>query len=75
PIECLHLDCFGFSRGAAAARNFIHAAILRHEDTLKDRLQSSDHRVSAVKVKFAGLYDTVASHGFLSGNDTRVNFP
>jgi hypothetical protein len=70
PIESLYLDCFGFSRGAAAARNFIHSAIFRSEDTLTHRLQSNGHVAWEIKVKFVGLYDTVASHGFIAGNDT-----
>jgi hypothetical protein len=71
-IECLHLDCFGFSRGAAAARNFIYSAILGSEDTLKSRLRASGYGVSEIKVMFVGLYDTVASHGVVHGNDTHA---
>jgi hypothetical protein len=69
-IECLHLDCFGFSRGAAAARNFIYSSLLRNDGTLKSRLESIGHCVSEIRVKFVGLYDTVASHGVVQGNDT-----
>jgi hypothetical protein len=70
PIESLYLDCFGFSRGAAAARNFIHSAIFRTENSLIHQLQSNRHVVWETKIKFVGLYDTVASHGLLSCNDT-----
>jgi hypothetical protein len=69
-IECLHLDCFGFSRGAAAARNFIYSALLSGENTLELRLQSSGCGVGEIKVKFVGLYDTVVSYGVLRSNDT-----
>lgn len=69
-IEYLHLDCFGFSRGAAAARNFIYSSLLGSEDTLKLRLKSIGHCVGEIKVKFVGLYDTVASHGLIYNNDT-----
>jgi hypothetical protein len=69
-IECLHLDCFGFSRGAAAARNFIYSALLESENTLNLRLQFSGYSVGEIKVKFVGLYDTVASYGVIHDNDT-----
>ncbi|MCM0084226.1 DUF2235 domain-containing protein [Geomonas sp. Red32] len=69
-IEFLHLDCFGFSRGAAAARHFIHAALFREKDTLVSKLQSSGHFVGEVKIRFVGLYDTVASYGLSNHNDT-----
>ncbi|GFO58415.1 hypothetical protein GMST_07400 [Geomonas silvestris] len=69
-IECLHLDCFGFSRGAAAARNFIYSVLFGQQNTLKLRLQSSTHYVGEIKVKFVGLYDTVASYGLNHRNDT-----
>jgi len=69
-IECLHLDCFGFSRGAAAARNFTHSALLGKQSSLEIGLQARGHHVSEIKVKFVGLYDTVASYGLLHSNDT-----
>jgi len=62
----LSLDVFGFSRGAAAARHFIHQAMLDKQiqnqlvDELKYKLQPK-----AVKVHFVGLYDTVSIHGVL----------
>lgn len=68
-IQCLHLDCFGFSRGAAAARNFIYSTIYRRDNTLKQRLQSGGHCAKEIKVKFVGLYDTVASYGLIHNND------
>ncbi|GFO70025.1 hypothetical protein GMLC_36040 [Geomonas limicola] len=70
-INCLHLDCFGFSRGAAAARSFIHSALLGKQSNLKLKLKSCGHVVHEIKVKFIGLFDTVASYGFNPSNDTR----
>jgi len=68
-IGCLHLDCFGFSRGAAAARHFIHSVLLGNQ-TLRIRLQSHGHAVHEIRFKFVGLFDTVASYGIFSSNDT-----
>jgi LysM repeat protein len=69
-IETVYLDAFGFSRGAAAARYFIHAALERNDTNVKNMLESKGYTVSAVKIKFIGLYDTVASYGFKHGDDT-----
>jgi hypothetical protein len=66
----LYLDAFGFSRGAAAARYFVHSALEEEGDTLKTRLSAIGYSVNIVKVKFVGLYDTVASYQILHGNDT-----
>ena len=48
------IDVFGFSRGAAMARDFINT--LAYNDELK------------YKIKFVGIFDTVGSFG-LPGND------
>jgi LysM repeat protein len=69
-IETVYLDAFGFSRGAAAARHFIHAALERSDTNVKKILESKGYTVSAVKIKFIGLYDTVASYGFNHDKDT-----
>ena len=69
-IEYVYLDAFGFSRGAAAARYFIHAALERSDTSVKKILESKGYTVSAVKIKFIGLYDTVASYGFEHRDDT-----
>jgi LysM repeat protein len=69
-IETVYLDAFGFSRGAAAARYFIHAALERNDTNVKNMLESKGYTVSAVKIKFIGLYDTVASYGLEHGDDT-----
>lgn len=71
PITYIHLDSFGFSRGAAAARHFIHKALRSSEDQLKPRLESAGYSVGSVKMRFVGLFDTVASLGAYHGNDTR----
>ena len=68
-IEKLTLDVFGFSRGAAAARHFIYKAILV-ENSVKKMLRDKGYKVGKVEVCFAGLFDTVSSHGFKFSNDT-----
>jgi hypothetical protein len=70
-IETVYLDAFGFSRGAAAARYFIHAALKRSDTNVKKILESKGYTVSTVKIKFIGLYDTVASYGFNHDYDTK----
>ena len=67
-IEELTLDVFGFSRGAAAARNFIHEALESSNKTLQANLELRQYtfgkKEGAVTVCFAGLYDTVSAYGF-----------
>ncbi len=70
-IDYIHLDAFGFSRGAAAARYFVFAALKREGKTLRDRLVARGYSVNSVEVKFIGLFDTVASYGFIHTDDTR----
>ncbi len=65
-IDLLTLDVIGFSRGAAAARNFIHEALSEKNGTsLKNRLEDQGYTVNAkaIEVCFAGLYDTVSTWG------------
>ena len=62
------LDVFGFSRGAAAARNFIYEALnddqgCKRSHSLKTRLKHVMLEAQEVKVKFAGLFDTVSTYG------------
>lgn len=75
-FEFIHVDVFGFSRGAAAARHCIHCL---HNGWavgdffipgLQTRLETADAEVNELKVRFAGLYDTVASFGVVHWNDT-----
>lgn len=71
PINLIHIDCFGFSRGAAAARHFIYKLIDKSQETLKQKLVLLGYSVNQVDVKFVGLYDTVASCGVNHEDDTR----
>lgn len=68
-ISQIVLDAFGFSRGAAAARNFVHKA-LKADDHLAQRLRSAGYTVGPVIVRFVGLFDTVASYDINHDNDT-----
>lgn len=64
-IEELTIDVFGFSRGAATARQSIHQMIKSTLRPMYIRLRGigyRDTKKSAVKVCFAGLYDTVLSY-------------
>lgn len=67
-IERIHLDAFGFSRGAAAARYFVHYIL--DENPLQPRIESGGHPVEQLQVNFIGLFDTVASYGIQHSNDT-----
>lgn len=62
-IEFVHIDVFGFSRGAAAARHFIHRIFRVPGETLQEQLARRALRVGSVLIKFAGLFDTVSSYG------------
>lgn len=68
-IERIHIDAFGFSRGSAAARYFVHV-ILEGDDPLQPRIEASGHPVEQLQVHFVGLFDTVASYGADHTNDT-----
>lgn len=70
-ISHVHLDTFGFSRGAAAARHFVYKMMREDGQTLLDRLRDRGFTVGSVAVKFVGLFDTVASYGFAHYDDTR----
>lgn len=79
-IDRLTLDVFGFSRGAAAARNFIHEALFGSA-ALRTQLEAQGYTLAptgpdtGVDVCFAGLFDTVSSYGlgfiFGDGNNTK----
>ncbi|MEM7159101.1 MAG: DUF2235 domain-containing protein [Myxococcota bacterium] len=64
-VETLTFDAFGFSRGAAAARNFIHVIREAYVDQT-----FAGMTVEELEFGFVGLYDTVASYGGNHGNDT-----
>lgn len=75
-FDYIHVDVFGFSRGAAGARHCIHALNSGwsvgeyYVPGVKKRLELSGAVVGDLKVRFAGLYDTVASHGVIHFDDT-----
>jgi len=69
-ISRLHIDTFGFSRGAAAARYCIWACMEQPGQTMRERLVAADAKVGAIEIKFVGLYDSVASHGHDHNDDT-----
>jgi len=57
-IEKIVFDVFGFSRGAAAARHFVH----RHKELWGPWLgQGAGQKQSQLVINFVGLYDTVSS--------------
>lgn len=62
-IEKIEVDAFGFSRGAAAARHFVHLA----KDEAAKQLQVAKAKVI---YRFVGLFDTVSSYGLSFSNDT-----
>ena len=70
----VELRVFGFSRGAAAARHFVHRALNGSLATAKlaTQLQAIFGFTKVeLSVSFAGLFDTVASLGLYHGNDVR----
>jgi hypothetical protein len=67
-IERIHVDAFGFSRGAAAARYMVHFILT--ENPLKARIEAQGFSVEDLEINFIGLFDTVASYGLRHSNDT-----
>ncbi|CAM4414025.1 T6SS phospholipase effector Tle1-like catalytic domain-containing protein [Zobellia nedashkovskayae] len=93
-INTLTIDVYGFSRGAAAARNFVHEIHKEKGDLKEYEIQGSGKnqqlvpvyfeeeggllgeylKADGIEIKFAqvrfiGLFDSVASHGFVQHND------
>lgn len=68
-IELLTIDVFGFSRGAAGARFCIHELLESGKKPIKERIKSEGYDIKKTEVCFAGLYDTVSSHGIVYYND------
>jgi len=65
-------DVFGFSRGAATARHFIHRVIPEGDNCLAELLKRNKKKIKAdVSVICAGLFETVSSVGAKFSNDTR----
>ncbi len=81
-IDLLTVDVFGFSRGSAAARYFVWKLLEEHRnepqkmrlrvilDANEDKIKKVKPQIKSIEVRFAGLFDTVASHGIDHGNDT-----
>ena len=83
-IQTITFDVFGFSRGAAAARHFVsklyggvytsngrrRTTISRFGDFGKLLYNNSIAQPKFVQVRFAGLYETVASYGKTHVTDT-----
>ncbi len=67
-IDQVQIDVFGFSRGAAAARNFVHC-VLKGQNLfwyknrrLETWLKEKKLKLKKVEFTFVGLFDTVASY-------------
>ena len=96
-INTLQIDVFGFSRGAAAARNFVHEITrqIDHPRTIFDDDDKAEKsakedtyytveygelgvqletkgltKIRRLTIRFVGLYETVASYGYVHYNDT-----
>lgn len=69
-FKLVTVDVFGFSRGAATARFAIHQILKQENKTLAERLKSFGYTTEKVEVCFAGLFDTVSSHGINFSNNT-----
>jgi len=71
-IKYIYFDVFGFSRGAAAARYCIHLILVNTWSTIavSGWLAKKGYKSGPVKVKYVGLFDTVASYGVKHSNDT-----
>jgi hypothetical protein len=84
-IDKLVIDVFGFSRGAAGARFFVHEVLNEEASSITvqgervefpaqplfSRLQRNLYNITAdkVEIRFVGLYDTVASCGIGNWED------
>lgn len=68
-IKRLVIDVYGFSRGAAVARNFTYEVLKpggfdkEPFGYLGECLKKGDFQVGNIEVHFVGLYDTVSSYG------------
>ena len=60
----VYINVFGFSRGAAAARYFVHAA--KNEPY---RFTGWNLNRKKIRFRFVGVFDTVSSHGLRHNND------
>lgn len=62
----LSINVFGFSRGAAAARSFVHLV-----NTEKQKRFGTTWDKVKILCNFVGLFDTVASYGLNHSNDVQ----
>jgi len=70
-INTLTVDVFGFSRGAAAARNFIYELSKKRKDDIwGSKLVKHKVQYARLQVRFVGLYDTVSSYDPNATNTT-----
>ncbi|WP_160138826.1 T6SS phospholipase effector Tle1-like catalytic domain-containing protein [Chryseobacterium sp. c4a] len=70
-INTLTVDVFGFSRGSAAARNFIYELSKNKSgDIWGSQLVKYKLEYSRLQVRFVGLYDTVSSYDPNATNTT-----
>jgi len=63
-VNTITLDVFGFSRGAAAARNFVFEVTQTNPKNgiLGSLLDRSQIEYNAIIIRFLGIYDTVSSY-------------
>jgi len=74
-IDVLTVDVFGFSRGSAAARNFIYELSKnKSHDVWGSKLVKYKVRYNRLQIRFVGLYDTVSSYDPNSKN-TSISHP
>ncbi|MFV0484292.1 MAG: phospholipase effector Tle1 domain-containing protein [Bacteroidales bacterium] len=69
-INSLTFDCYGFSRGAAAARHFVYQVNKGKQGYLGEALEEQNIVVKKIHIRFVGLFDTVASYGLIHTGDT-----
>lgn len=71
-INSLIVDVFGFSRGSAAARNFIYELSKKDSKSIWGaQLEKSKLKYERLEVRFVGLYDTVSSYDPNATNTSR----
>ena len=66
----LYFELFGFSRGAAAARNFVWNVIAKSTAALTKELKPM--KLIFVGINYVGLFDTVSAHGLNLFSDSDV---
>ncbi|MDR2010221.1 MAG: DUF2235 domain-containing protein [Bacteroidales bacterium] len=69
----LFFEIFGFSRGSAAARNFVWK-VQKGENALKEKLKKNNFNLMPpIKFNYVGLFDTVSQYGILGASDEKLN--